>query len=72
MTGERFLVRSNKATAGFGDCLRNFRGSASRLFEPAFGRAQTLPSGFCFARTSPGWSTLDHAETLSLFRMDCL
>jgi hypothetical protein len=62
MTGERFLVRSNKAAADFGDCLRSFRGSACRLFQPAFGRAQTLRSGFGFARTLPGWCTFDHSR----------
>jgi hypothetical protein len=31
MTGERFLVRSNNAAAGFGDCLRSFRCRSCRL-----------------------------------------
>ena len=62
MTAERFLVRSHNAAAGFLDCLRNLRGSARRLIQSAFCWAQTLRSGFGFARTSPGWCTLDHGR----------
>src|SRR5689334_11108981 len=65
VSAKRFLVRSNHTAADFADCLCNFsRSWCHRLLEPALGRAQTFRSGFGFARTSPGWSTLDHAETL--------
>jgi len=66
MTRKRFLVRSQNAASGFGDCLCSFRSSSCRLLEPAFGRAQTLRCGFSFARTSPGWCTLDHGRDSSL------
>jgi len=59
---ERLLVRSNNAAAGFGDRLHSFGGSGWRLLQPALGRAQTLRSGFGFARTTAGWCTLDHGR----------
>ena len=60
MTGERFLVRSHNAAAGFGDCLCRFRCWSCWLIEPAFGRAQAICSGLGFSRTPPGWCTFDH------------
>jgi hypothetical protein len=38
MSAERFLVRSNHAPAGFGDCLRSFRGSSCRNYALALCR----------------------------------
>jgi hypothetical protein len=62
MTGERFLVRPHNAATDFRDCFRSFRRSSCRLFEPAFCWAQTLRSGFGFARATTGWCTLDHGR----------
>ena len=59
---ERFLVRSHNAAAGFLDRLRNLRGSSCRLIEPAFCWAEAFRTGFGFARTPPGWCTLDHGR----------
>jgi len=62
MSAERILVRSHNVAAGFLDRLRHLRGSARRLIQPAFSRAQTFRAGFGFARTLPGWGTLDHGR----------
>jgi hypothetical protein len=69
MTGERFFVRSHNAPSGFRDCFRSFRCSSCRLFEPAFCWAQTLRSGFGFARATTGWRTLDHGRDSILVRV---
>jgi hypothetical protein len=66
MTGKRFLVRSNNAAAGFGDCFCGFGCSSCRLLESAFGWAEALRPGFGFARTLPGWCTLDHGRNCIL------
>src|ERR1700675_3827161 len=62
VSAKRFLVRSPNAPAGFLDRLRHLRGSARRLIQPAFGRAQTFRSRFSFTRTPPGWCSLDHGR----------
>src|ERR1700730_73883 len=42
MTGERFLVRSNNAAPGFGDCFCSLGRSSCRLLESAFPLAEAL------------------------------
>src|ERR1700756_4318217 len=73
MTGERFLVRSNNAAAGFGDSFCGFGCSSCRLLESAFRRAEALRPRFGFARPPPGRCTLDHSRELySSFRINVL
>jgi hypothetical protein len=73
MTGERFLVRSNNAAAGFGDCFCSLGRSSCRLLESAFRWAEALRARFGFARPPPGRCTLDHSRELySNFRINVL
>jgi hypothetical protein len=64
MTGERFLVRSNNAAAGFGDCFCSLGRSSCRLLESVFRWAEALRARFGFARPRPGRCTLDHSRKL--------
>ena len=62
MSAKRFLIRPHNAAAGFRDCLCSLGRSSCGLIEPAFCWAQTLRSGFGFARAPPGWCTFDHGR----------
>ena len=53
MTGERFLVRSNNAATGFGDCFCSLGRSSCRLLESAFRWAEALRARLGFARPPP-------------------
>ena len=55
VSAERFLVRSNNAGRRLSRSPPPPPQQHRRLIQPAFGRAQTLRSGFRFARTPPDW-----------------
>ena len=54
MTGERFLVRSNNAAAGFGDCFCSLGRSSCRLLESAFRWAEALRARFRLCEAAAG------------------
>jgi len=55
MTGERFLVRSNNAATGFGDCFCSLGRSSCRLLESAFrwAEAPSCQAWLCAAAAGP-------------------